>query len=311
MEGPGPEYEGVASLGSLLMIGDMAAVIKMNEVCNDFGLDVISCGATIAFATDCLEHGIITTKDTDGIELKWGDAAAALKMIEKIARREGFGNVLAEGSKRAAQKIGKGASDYAVEIKGMEVPMHDPRANYLSGLGYATGVRGACHTNDASYAISSTILDWPDIGLPLGIDTKKNEGAGEIVKHAQDLGQIFNAAVFCYMIIFVLNGEDMAELLSAASGFDYTFKEIVECSERIWITKRGLNNLMGITAADDRLPRQILTPNKDGGAAGQAPKLDVMLKEFYPVRGLGADGRPTKETLNRLGIPELAAKLYK
>jgi aldehyde:ferredoxin oxidoreductase len=311
MEGPGPEYEGVASLGSLLMIGDMAAVIKMNEVCNDFGLDVISCGSTIAFATDCLEHGIITTKDTDGIELKWGDAAAALKMIEKIARREGFGNVLAEGSKRAAQKIGKGASDYAVEIKGMEVPMHDPRANYLSGLGYATGVRGACHTNDASYAISSTVLDWPDIGLPLGIDTKKNEGAGEIVKHAQDLGQIFNAAVFCYMIIFVLNGEDIAELLSAASGFDYTFKEIVECSERIWITKRGLNNLMGITAADDRLPRQILTPNKDGGAAGQAPKLDVMLKEFYPARGLDADGRPSKETLNRLGLSDLAAKLRK
>jgi aldehyde:ferredoxin oxidoreductase len=113
------------------------------------------------------------------------------------------------------------------------------------------------------------------------------------------------------MIIFVLNGEDVAELLSAASGFDYTFKEVEECGARIWLTKRGLDNLMGITAKDDRLPRQILTPNKDGGAAGQAPNLDVMLKEFYPVRGLGADGRPTKETLSKLGIPELAAKLYK
>jgi aldehyde:ferredoxin oxidoreductase len=298
-------------LGSLLMIGDMAAVIKMNEACNDFGLDVISCGATIAFAMDCWENGLITAKDTDGIELKWGDAAAVLKMIDKIARRDGFGDVLAEGSKRAAQKIGGNASDYAVEIKGMEVPMHDPRANYLAGLGYATGVRGACHTNDAAYAISSSILDWPDIGLPNGIDVKKNEGAGEIVKHAQDLGQILNAAAFCYMIIFVLNGEDVAELLSAASGFDYTFKEVEECGARIWLTKRGLDNLMGITAKDDRLPRQILTPNKDGGAAGQAPNLDVMLKEFYPVRGLGADGRPTKETLSKLGIPELAAKLYK
>jgi len=311
MEGPGPEYEGVASLGSLLMIGNMAAIIKMNETCNDFGLDVISCGSTIAFATDCFEHGLITTKDTDGIELKWGDADAVLKMIGKIARREGFGNVLAEGSKRAAQKIGKNAYDYANEIKGMEVPMHDPRANYLLGLGYATGVRGACHTNDASYAISSTILNWPEIGLPLGIDVKKNEGSAVFVKHAQDLGQIFNAAVFCYMIVFVINGDDMAELLSAASGFDYTFKEIEECAERIWITKRGLDNLMGITAADDRLTRQLLTPNKDGGAAGQAPKLEVLLKEFYPARGLNAEGRPTKETLNRLGIPELAAKLYK
>ena len=311
MEGPGPEYEGVASLGSLLMIGDMAAVIKMNEVCNDLGMDVISCGSTIAFAMECFEHGIISTKDTDGIELKWGDHAAVLKMIEKIARREGFGDVLAEGSKRAAQKIGKGASDYAVEIKGMEVPMHDPRANYLAGLGYATGVRGACHTNDAAYAISSGILDWPDIGINIGIDVKKNEGAGEIVKHAQDLGQIFNAAAFCYMIVFAINGEDVAELLSAASGFDYTFDEVKECAARIWLTKRGLDNLMGITAADDRLPKHILTPTTEGGAAGQVPNLEVMLKEFYPARGLGSDGRPTKETLSKLGISELAAKLYK
>jgi aldehyde:ferredoxin oxidoreductase len=310
MEGAGPEYEGVASLGSLLMIGDMAAVIKMNELCNQLGMDVISCGSAIAFAMDCFEHGIISTKDTDGIELKWGDDTTVLKIIEKIARREGFGDVLAEGSKRAAQKIGGNASDYAVEIKGMEVPMHDPRANYLIGLGYATGIRGACHTNDASYAIGSGILDWADIGIPLGIDVKKNEGAAEFVKHAQDLGQIMNAAVFCYMIIFVLNGEDMAELLSAATGFDYTFEEVEECAERMWITKRGLDNLMGITAADDRLPRQILTPPTDGGAAGQAPNLDVMLKEFYPARGLGADGRPTKETLDRLGLSELAAKLH-
>ena len=311
MEGAGPEYEGVASLGSLLMIGDMAAVIKMNELCNQLGMDVISCGATIAFAMDCFEQDIIGTKDTDGIELKWGDDTAAMKMIEKIARRDGFGDVLAGGSKRAAQKIGGNASDYAVEIKGMEVPMHDPRANYLSGLGYATGIRGACHTNDASYAISSGILDWPDIGINLGIDVKKNEGAGEIVKRAQDLGQIFNAASFCYMIIFVLNGEDVAELLSAASGFDYAFDEVKECAERIWITKRGLDNLMGITAADDRLPRQILTPPTEGGAAGQAPNLEVMLKEFYPARGLGSDGRPTKETLSKLALDDLAAKLYK
>ena len=311
MEGPGPEYEGVATLGSLMMVGDMAAVIKMNEVCNQLGLDVISCGSTIAFAMDCFEHGIISAKDTDGIELKWGDADAALKMIEKIAKRDGFGDVLAEGSKRAAEKIGGNASDYAVEIKGMEVPMHDPRANYLAGLGYATGVRGACHTNDVCYGIGTGVFDWPDIGLPNGIDTKKNEGAGEIVKHAQDLGQIYNAAPMCYMIVLAINGEDVTEMLSAASGFDYTFKEIEECAERIWITKRGLDNLMGVTAADDRLPRQILTPNKDGGAAGQAPNLEVMLKEFYPARGLDSEGRPTKETLDRLQLADLEAKLYK
>jgi aldehyde:ferredoxin oxidoreductase len=310
MEGPGPEYEGVASLGSLLMIGDMAAVIKMNEACNDFGLDVISTGGTIAMAMDCWEQGILTSRDTGGIELKWGDDAAVLKMIGKIAQREGLGDVLAEGSKRAAQKIGGNAASYAVEVKGMEVPMHDPRANYLLGLSYATGVRGACHTNDVSYSVGTGILDWRDMGLAAGIDVKKNEGAGEAVKHAQDLGQIVGAGMLCYMLIMAVDGEDVAELLSSASGFDYTFKELEECGERIWHTKRGLSNLMGIAAADDRLPRQILTAHTEGGAAGSVPNLDLMLKEFYPLRGLGADGRPTKETLNRLGLSDLSAKLY-
>jgi aldehyde:ferredoxin oxidoreductase len=193
----------------------------------------------------------------------------------------------------------------------MEVPMHDPRSNYLLGLSYATGVRGACHTNDPSYSIGTGIFAWPDIGINAGIDVKKNEGTAVIVKHGQDLGQIYNSMALCYMVVSVVNGEDITELMNAATGYNYTFKELEECGERIWHMKRGISNLMGITAADDRLPRQILTPPKEGGAAGQAPNLDIMLKEFYPVRGLGADGRPTKETLNRLGLSDLAAKLYK
>jgi aldehyde:ferredoxin oxidoreductase len=310
MEGPGPEYEGVASMGSLLMISDMAAVIKLNEMCNDLGLDVISCGGTIGAAMDWWEQGIIGAKDTDGIELKWGDDSAVVKMIQKIATRDGFGDVLAEGSKRAAQKIGGKASDYSVEVKGLEVPMHDPRANYLAGLGYATGVRGACHTNDVAYSVGSGFLEWSDIGLPQGIDGKKNEGAGELVTNCQDLGQLLGSGPFCYMTVFALNGEDITELLTTASGFDYTFDELKECAERIWHLKRGLNCLMGITAADDRLPRQILTPPTDGGAAGSAPNLEVMLKEFYPARGLDADGRPMKETLARLGLSDLSAELH-
>ncbi|MEA1959594.1 MAG: aldehyde ferredoxin oxidoreductase family protein [Chloroflexota bacterium] len=311
MEGEGPEYEGAAMLGSLLMIGDMAAVIKMNDMCNMHGMDVISCGGTIAMAMDCFERGIITAAEMDGIELKWGDDAAVVKMIENIVNREGFGDVLAEGSKRAAEKIGKGASDFAVEVKGMEVPAHDPRANYLLGLGYATGTRGACHTSDPSYSIGTGIFAWADIGIPSGIDVKKNEGAAEMVKHGQDLGSIYNSMAICYMVVETLNGESISGMLNATTGFDYNFKELEECGERIWHMKRGLSNLMGITSADDRLPRQLLTPNTDGGAAGCAPDLELMLKEYYPVRGLAEDGRPTKETLDRLGLDELKAKLYK
>jgi len=310
MAGPGPEYEGAASLGSLLMIDDMAAVIKLNEACNNYGLDVISCGGTIAMAMDCYEHGIIGPKDTGGIELVWGNADAALKMIDKIARRDGFGDVLAEGSKRAAQRIGKNASDYAVEIKGMEVPMHDPRATHGLGLSYATGVRGACHTNDVTFSIEQGIFIWPEIGIKGGYEQKSSEGKAEVVMISQNIGMVCNSAVICYMLMSTINGEDLVSLMSAASGFDYDLQELMQCGERIWNLKRGLSNLMGITAADDRLPRQILTPTTEGGAAGSVPDLKRMLKEYYPLRGLDAKGRPSKEKLNSLGLSELAAKLY-
>ncbi len=310
MSGPGPEYEGVASLGSLLMIGDMAAVIRMNEICNQHGIDCISAGATLAMVMDCWERGIISAKDTDGIEMTWGNAEAAIQMLHKIARREGFGDILAEGSKRASEKIGNGASQCTVEIKGMEVPMHDPRANYAAGLAYATGIRGACHTSDPSYSLSSGVMDWPELGLVPTINLKESSGLAQVVKNCQDLGGIYNSAVLCYMLIMPVNAEDITNVISAASGFDYDFKELIECGERIWHLKRGLSNLMGIAAKDDRLPKQILTPTTEGGSAGCAPDIELMLKEFYPVRGLADDGRPTKDTLERLGLSELATKLY-
>ena len=310
MEGGGPEYEGVVTLGSLLMIDDMAAIIKMNEACNQYGMDVISCGATIAMVMDCLEQGILSVKDTDGVELTWGNHVAVMDMIGRIARREGFGDVLAEGSKRAAQRIGKNASDYSVEVKGLEVPMHDPRALHALGLSYATGVRGACHTNDVTYSIGTGIFNWPEFELVPGIPAKESKGMGAVVKQSQDLGQICNSGILCYMIMIVINAEDLVDLMRSSSGFDYDLEELRECAERIWMMKRGISNLMGITAADDRLPRQILTPPTEGGAVGSAPDLELMLTEFYPARGLNSDGRPSKETLKRLGLDDLAAKLY-
>ncbi len=310
--GAGPEYEGVVSLGSNLMIDDMAAVIKLNDMCNDFGLDVISTGSTIGMAMDCMEQGILTTKDIGGIDLKWGNADAVLKMIPMIARREGFGDTLADGVKRAAQKIGKGASDYAVEVKGLEAPMHDPRANHGLGLAYATSARGACHTNDPAYSIGTGVFDWPELGLTplLAAAVKESKGWGPLIKNSQDLGTIINSGVFCYMLTMVMNSDDLTQLLASSSGFDYTFSELVECGERIWHTKRGVSNLMGITAVDDRLPKRILTPTAEGPVAGIKIDLDLMLKEYYPARGLNPDGRPSKETLARLGLDDLAAKLH-
>ncbi len=305
----GPEYEGVASLGALLMIDDMAAIVKMNEMCNDYGMDVISCGATIAMAMDCYEQGIITSKDTGGVELKWGDAAAAIKMIEMIAERKGLGNTLAEGAKRAAEKIGKNASQYAMVVKGMEIPMHDPRAFHGLALSYATGVRGACHTNDLTYSIEQGIVVWPEAGIPGGYQQKSSVGKAQMVVASQNLGQVVNAAPMCYMLMSVISSQELVDLMNAASGFDYTLAELLTAGERIWLLKRGLNNLMGATAADDRLPKRILTSPPSGPAVGSVPDLELMLKEFYPLRGLDSQGRPSKEKLNALGLSDLAAKL--
>jgi len=131
-----------------------------------------------------------------------------------------------------------------------------------------------------------------------------------MVMLSQNIGMVCNSAVMCYMLMSVINGEDLVDLMRAASGFDYDLKEVMECGERIWNLKRGLSNLMGITAADDRLPKQILTPTTEGGAAGSVPNLELMLKEYYPLRGLDANGRPSKQKLNSLGLSDLAAKLH-
>ena len=313
LAGPGPEYEGVGAVGSNLLIEDMGAVIKINQMCNDYGMDVISCGGTIAWAMECFEKGILTAKDLDGIELKWGDADATMKMITKIAKREGIGDVLAEGSKRAAQKIGKGSSDFLVEVKGMEVPMHDPRTNHGLALSYATGARGACHTSDPLYSVGTGVYAFPEFGLTgaLAAQVKISKGWGPVTKGAQDYGAIYNAAILCYMVTGAINAEDLVDLMVTSSGFDYTLPELAECGERIWHMKRGINNLMGMTAKDDKLPQRIITAPTEGGAAGSSPDMKLLMEEFYPARGLAADGRPTKETLARLGLNDLSAKLYK
>lgn len=304
----GPEYEGVASFGSLLLIDDMAAIIKMNEMCNDYGIDVISCGATIAMVMDCVEQGIIGSDDT-GVELKWGNIEAVIKMIDMIATRDGFGDTLAEGSKRAAEKIGGNASDYAVQIKGLEVPMHDPRAFHSMGLSYATNVRGACHTSDMNYSAEQGIFVWPEIGINGGYDQKSSTGKAELTVAAQDMGQVMNSVPICYLLMSVITSAELVELTNAASGFDYTLEELMTCGERMWMLKRGMSNLMGMTAADDTLPKQILTPTPDGAIAGSVPDLELMLKEFYEIRKLDSNGRPGKEKLESLGLGDLAAKL--
>lgn len=308
-EGPGPEYETCASFGSLLMVDDLAGIVKANEVCNRYGLDTLSCGTSIAFAIDCFENDLIGKQDTDGIELKWSDIGAVLKMVDKIAQRDGFGDILAEGTRHAARMIGKNALDYAVEVKGLEAPMHDPRAGHGLGLAYATSIRGACHlTHVVPYAETGAFVA-PEIGLHGGYDPKTSEGKAEMTIVSENLAMVVNSAIVCQFVLLSLSVEDVLDMLRTTTGFDYDLKEMMECGERTWLLKRGLGNLMGIRAADDRLPQRILTPTNEGGAAGSAPDIELMLEEYYRLRSLDADGRPSKDKLHNLGLSDLAAKL--
>ena len=307
---PGPEYETAASLGTLLMVDDLPGLIRANELCNRYGLDTITCGSTIAFAMDCFDNGIISSNETDGMDLKWGNIVAVLELIEKIARREGFGNILAEGSRKAAQKIGKAAVDYAVEVKGLEVPMHDPRAGHSLGLAYATSIRGACHVSNLNTSIEMNTIVAPEIGLTGTYEGMKSEGKAEMTMISENLASICNAATLCTIAVMPWAMQDIVDMLRTTTGFDYDVKEMMECGERIWMLKRGLDNLMGVKRADDRLPKRILTPTKEGAAAGSVPNMELMLKEYYSLRGLDSKGRPSKAKLNSLGLAELAAKLY-
>ncbi|UCG83466.1 MAG: aldehyde ferredoxin oxidoreductase family protein, partial [Dehalococcoidia bacterium] len=196
-EGPGPQYETVGAFGSLLLIEDLAAVIKMGEVANRYGMDTISCGATIAFATECFEKGLITSQDLDGGQLRWGNADDALAIMEKIAKRQGFGDVLAEGSRSAAKKIGKGAEDFTVEIKGLEFALYDVRGSHGHGLGFMMSNRGACHVASEIGKIESGWTTWPDIGVTGGYDPKADEGKGELNVTCENVAMLANSAALC------------------------------------------------------------------------------------------------------------------
>lgn len=309
-EGPSPEYESFASFGTMLLIKDMEALIKINNLCNRYGLDVISCGSTIAFAFECFEKGLIQKEDMDGLELKWGDADVVIEIIKKIAYRDGIGNLLAEGSRLAAMKMGEEAKEYAVEVKGLELPMHDPRAFYGHGLAYATSNRGACHLQHLVHFVETNTTQHPELGLLDKYERQTNEGKALMTVICEDFGMIMNAAPICQFIFGALNAEDLVYMLKMATGFDYTLDEVKRCGERLWYMKRSLNNIMGVRASDDRLPKKVMVPLSEGGAEGKVPDLESMLNEYYQIRKINSIGIPQVEKLRNLGLYDLFEKKY-
>ncbi len=310
-KGPGPEYETIATFGTMCLNSDIESVAKANDICNRFGMDTISCGSTIAFAIDCYENKLITRQETDGLELNWGNAAAIVQMVDKIGRKEGFGAILAEGSARAAARIGKGAADLLTTVKGLEAPMHDPRSAHGYGLAYAISPRGACHEASLTFEVEGGAMfipELPDLAddLPEG-----SKDRAKLNVACQDYGMFFsNCAIFCNLGAAPLNATQAVEMLNHVTGFDYSLEEIMEIGRRVWYLKRGLTNLFGARAEDDRLPKRLMTPLKQGPTKDSVPDMALMLKEFYQMRGLDDRGIPHKAVLKNLGLNLLADLLY-
>jgi len=307
--GAGPEYETMGAFGTMCMISDQAAVNKLNELCNRFGLDTISCGCTAAFAIDCYEAGILTDADTDGLKLNWGNADAVIELVKKIAARDGIGDLLAEGSRAAARKIGKGAPDLTSEVKGLEAPMHDPRAFHGLGLAYAMSIRGACHLSHADLFVEQGGVGIPEAGVEGPFVGQSSEGKASLVFATENLGAILQSMGLCVFGAASLDLGDMANMLNATTGHGYTKEELLKIGEKLWLLKRAINNMMGVTVEDDKLPKKILTPTQEGGQAGSVPDIEMMMKEYYDIRGLDMMGIVKKEKLTEVGLADIAGKL--
>ncbi len=308
-EVPGPEYETCASFGSMLMNDDLNAIAFINERCNRLGIDTISCGATIAFIMEMFDLGHLTPEDTNGLELAWGNIAAATKLVGKIAYRDGFGDRAAEGSLRLAREIGPHAVDSTVTVKGLELPMHDPRAYHGQGLAYMTSNRGACHLQHSVQAIEQGMVAWPEVGFEEDYDATQSVGKAAMVCLAEDVGQMANAICLCHFVHWAMGMDPLMDGLIAVTGQAFGPEDFLESGRRAWYLKRALNNLMGVTCDDDRLPRRILTALDDGGAAGSVPDENLMKTEYYHARGLDEKGVPRIEVLEELGLGFMKERL--
>lgn len=308
-KGPGPEYETCASFGTLIMNDNLAAIAYLNELCNRLGLDTITCGATVAFIMDCYENGLLSRADLDGLDMRWGNIEAVIELVNKIARREGIGDTAALGSRAMGDHVKGNASDLAVTVKGLELPMHDPRAFHGIGLAYMTSNRGACHLQHTVQAVEQGMVAWPQIGLQEDYPATRSAGKAKMVIICEDIGQMANAACICHFVFWAMGLDNFLAGFNAVTGYDVSMDDLMTAGQRAWVLKRTLNNIMGVAAEDDRLPKKILTALADGAAAGSVPDEVLMKKEYYQIRGLNEKGFPTSQLLLKTGLDFLEKRL--
>jgi aldehyde:ferredoxin oxidoreductase len=293
-EGEGPEYETAWGFGADCGIDDLDAITKANYICNELGLDTITCATTIACAMDLFESKIMTRKDTGGMDICFGDAETMVKLVEMIGNRQGVGDKLAEGSYRLAASFGH--PEYSMSIKKQEMPAYDPRGVQGIGLQFATSNRGGCHVR--GYTISPEVL-----GVPVKLDQHATEGKPALVITFQDLTAALDSTGACLFTTFGIGADELAALLSAVTGVAYSTEDFMTAGARVWNLERQFNLKAGLTAADDTLPPRILNdPIKTGPSKGEVNHLDQMLPEYYRLRGWDEQGVPTPDRLKELSL---------
>ena len=320
----GPEYEAVAGFSSNCGVSDLSAMAKANELCNRYVLDTISTSSSIAFAMECFEHGLITPDEVDGLELRFGNADAMLKMIEMIAHRRGFGNLLAEGVDRASKVIGRDSCQFAMQVKGQELPMHDPRGKVGVGLGYAVSETGADHL----VAYHDTILANPDSvnykgAIPLGITealptrelSKKKAASYALMESWSSFGKVVGLCYFGPAPRSFVQVDQILLAIRAATGWDVTIQDLLRIGERAIVLARVFNLREGFTRQDDMLPDRLFKPLQGGALSGisiSKSDFERTLTDLYAIKGCDpATTVPTHDRLRTLEIGWVADLLKK
>jgi aldehyde:ferredoxin oxidoreductase len=299
----GPEYETLAMLGSNCLIDDLPAILRLNELANRLGLDTIETGAVVAFAMELFEKGLIGPKEIGSLNLRWGNTQACEALIRMVAHREGFGDLLAEGLKLTAEKIGGVAIEYAIQSNNMALPGHDPRAYASIALGYSTSNRGPCHTAGFTHIFERATI-FPEGGIDKVMDRFQSEGKADMVIKAQNIMNLWENLALCKFSIFGgVQLSHISQWLRDVVGWHLSIQDLFEAGERSFTLKRKLNVGWGMSRKNDTLPMRLLTHRvSDGGAGNHLPPFNIMLADYYEKRGWSKEGIPMEETCRRLKI---------
>ncbi len=300
-----PEYETLGAFGTLCHNEGKEAIVRANEICNRYGIDTIGVGGTIAFAIECYENGLITAEDTGGLELDWGNSAAIVALTELMSKREGFGAVLADGSRRAAERIGKGSEQYAMHVGGRELPMHDPRFAPAMGLHYIADATPAQHCGSQSLALL-------DGGTPLGDDPILQSTSTEVFGNYDQKGEhyargaayyhLFSAAGLCALYC-QFDTPPVIPLIRAVTGWDIDWEEGLEAGRRILTLRQAFNFREGIRPEDYCFPKRFESALSAGPMAGHDIPFEALRKDYYEALGWDPEsGRPLPQTLRDLGL---------